>query len=117
MLCPWCMHYGAEDDEYVFDEELYCGLCAQRTPENDEQWAEALRGMDMTALASVEEELNHIAVSKSGLQPDLLAEMGEGLAALAALRESTLAGNSLPINAEHVRWVRFACTYFAPRMR
>src|ERR1700686_5381624 len=71
MLCPWCLHYGAEDQEYLFDSELYCGLCAQQPPDSDGDWERALLAMDQVALSYIEEELNHIAVSKSGLQPEL----------------------------------------------
>jgi hypothetical protein len=117
MLCPWCLHYGAEDEEYLFDSELYCGLCAQQPPDSDEDWERALLAMDGVALSYIEEELNHIAVSKSGLQPELLAEMGEGLELIRRLRESVGEGRRLPPDAQQVRWLRFACTYFAPRLR
>lgn len=117
MICPWCMHYGAEDDEYLFDEELYCGICAQQLPQTEAAWTEAFRHMGPTMLSFVEEELNHIALSKSGLQSSLLEEMGEGLAAIAALRESGDDPAFLLPEDEYVRWVRFACTYFAPQMR
>jgi len=117
MLCPWCLHYGAEDDEYLFDEELYCGLCAQQLPQTDADWLVALQAMDATGLSYVEHELNRIAVSKSGLQAALLAEMGDGIAALAALRDSLEQARPVHPDAQHVRWVRFACSYFAPQMR
>ena len=117
MLCPWCMHYGAEDDEYLFDEELYCGICAQQIPETQQTWITAFRGMNATMLSVVEEELNRIAVSKSGMQRELLQAMGDGLAAIAALRESGEA-RTMPLpESEYVRWVQFACTYFAPLLR
>lgn len=117
MLCPWCLHYGAEDEEYLFDAELYCGLCAQRMPDSDDEWARALLDMDDNALASIEQELNHIAVSKSGLPPELLAEMGDGIETLRRLRESIAAGTRLPMSTAQIRWLRFACTYFAPELR
>jgi len=124
MLCPWCLHYGAEDEEYLFDEELYCGLCAQQMPQNQEQWTAAFRAMDEQMLSYVEEELNRIAVSKSGLQRDLLDFMGEGLQALAELRisdvgESGGARRAVPRRPEwdYAKWVEFACTYYEPRLR
>jgi hypothetical protein len=116
MLCPWCMHYGAEDDEYVFDDDLYCGICAQQLPESDDTWAAAFRAMTPEMLTAVEQELNRIAVSKSGLRADLLTAMGEGIAALAALRHARPGERSLP-EEEYVRWVRFACSYYAPQLR
>jgi len=116
MLCPWCLHYGAEDDEYLFDAELYCGLCAQQMPQTNDGWLTALQAMDANGLSYVEEELNRIAVSKSGLQPALLAEMGDGIAALAAMRESLECGNPVYPDNQHIRWIRFACSYFAPHL-
>ncbi len=117
MLCPWCLHYGAEDEEYLFDEELYCGICAQRMPGDQAGWTEALRGFNAEMISYVEQELNKIAVSKSGLRPETLAAMGEAIAALAALRESGEEGLLAMPEAELVRWVEFACTYYAPRLR
>jgi hypothetical protein len=111
------MHYGPEDEEYLFDEELYCGLCAQQIPETQHAWTDAFRRMDANMIGVVEEELNRIAVSKSGMQAPLLEAMGQGISALAALRESGhLDVLDLP-EAEYVRWVQFACTYFAPNLR
>ena len=117
MLCPWCLHYGAEDDEYLFDEELYCGVCAQPMPRDPEGWTEAFRAMDSQMLSYVEEELNRIAVSKSGLQPALLDSMGKALTGLATLRESGAERRMDLLEEELVRWVEFACTYYAPRLR
>lgn len=111
------MHYGSEDDEYLFDEELYCGICAQQLPQSEEAWTQAFRQMDTTMLSCVEEELNRIALSKSGLQAALLRSMGEGIEAIAALRESGAARILAKPEGEYVRWVEFACTYFAPNLR
>src|SRR5438445_10448132 len=88
MLCPWCFHYGSEDDEYLFDEELYCGICAQQMPRDPARWLEAFHALDPEMIGHIEDELNRIAVSKSGLQRDLLDAMGSGLMALAELRAS-----------------------------
>ena len=117
MLCPWCMHCGAEDDEYLFDEELYCGICAQRMPQTDAEWTAAFRAMDAEMLTYVEQELNRIAVSKSGIRPSLREAMGEGIEALAALRGPSAEKKMALPEEEYVKWVRFACSYYAPRMR
>jgi hypothetical protein len=117
MLCPWCLHYGTEDEEYLFDAELFCGLCAQKMPDGPDEWSAAFRAMDPLMLSYIEEELNKIAVSKSGLQRDLLDSMGEGIAALAELRAS---GDLLTLRrpeSDYVRWVEFACTYYLPNIR
>jgi hypothetical protein len=111
------MHYGAEDEEYLFDRELYCGLCAQPMPHDEPAWMEAFRGMSPEMLSYVEEELNKIAVSKSGLQPDLVSEMGEAIAALAELRESIASGPKSRPEFDYARWVEFACTYYMPNVR
>jgi hypothetical protein len=68
-------------------------------------------------LTYVEEELNHIAVSKSGMQPELLQSMGKGIEAIAALRASGPQQRLVLPESEYVRWVEFACTYFAPQVR
>ena len=117
MLCPWCMHYGAEDDEYVFDDEMYCGICAQQMPEAEPAWAEAFRAMTPEMLSAIEQELNRIAASKSGIRSELLSAMGEGIEVLAALRHSGVARRMPLPEAEYVKWVRFACTYYAPQLR
>lgn len=117
MLCPWCLHYGSEDEEYLFDDELYCGICAQQMPSEPEQWAAAFRAMDANMLSYVEEELNKIAVSKSGLQRELLDSMGQGIAALADLRASGPERIMTQPESEYARWVEFACTYYLPRIR
>ena len=117
MLCPWCFHYGAEDEEYLFDSELYCGLCAQQIPQDSAGWTEVLHGLSPEGISYVEQELNTIAVSKSGLRPETLAEMGQALAALAALRESGSEHRMTLPEDVLARWVEFACTYYAPRLR
>lgn len=117
MLCPWCLHYGVEDDEYLFDDELYCGICAQQFPESDDAWTAAFRAMDVEMLPYMEQELNRIAGSKSGIRPELRQAMGDGIAALAELRESGMQQPFARPERDYVRWVRFACSYFAPRLR
>ena len=117
MLCPWCFHYGADDEEYLFDSELYCGLCAQQMPRDPAGWKEVLRGLTPETISYVEQELNKIAVSKSGLRPETLAEMGKALAALAALRESASERRATMPEDELARWVEFGCTYYAPHLR
>jgi hypothetical protein len=117
VLCPWCMHCGAVDDEYLFDAELYCGICAQQMPQTEAEWTAAFRAMSSEALSYVEEELNRIAASKSGMRPELLAAMGEGLTTIASLRESGGPRQLQLPEEEYVKWVRFACTYYAPRLR
>jgi hypothetical protein len=111
------MYYGADDEEYLFDQELYCGVCAHQMPTNEAGWTAAFRAMSAEAISFVEEELNRIAVSKSGLRPETLAAMGEGLEALAALRESGEERRMLVPEGEYVRWVQFACSYYTPRLR
>lgn len=116
MLCPWCLHYGAADADYAFDAELYCSICAQQLPQSDERWTAAFRVMTPEMLTFIEEELNRIAVSKSGMREQLREAMGHGIDALAALRESG-AERRMPLGeGEYVRWVRFACTYYMPNI-
>ena len=117
MLCPWCMYYGADDEEYLFDQELFCGICAHQMPRDEVTWTAAFRAMSPETLSFIEQELNRIAVSKSGLRPETLAAMGTALEALAALRESGEERRMLLPEAEYVRWVEFACTYYLPRLR
>src|SRR4051794_22767111 len=117
MLCPWCFHYGAEDEEYLFDDEFYCGICAQQIPQGPEEWKAAFGAMEPEMISYVEEELNKIAVSKSGLRSDLLTAMGEAIAALASLRESGSERRLTLPQEEYARWVEFACTYYEPRVR
>jgi hypothetical protein len=111
------MHYGAEDEEYVFDRELYCGLCAQQMPRGQPGWMAAFGRMNPEMLSYVEEELNKIAVSKSALQPDLLSDMGDAIARLAALRQAGGPAFATQPEVEYARWVEFACTYYTPNIR
>jgi hypothetical protein len=117
VICPWCLHYGSEDEEYMFDEELYCGICAQQIPQTPGAWTEAFRAMDAEMISYIEQELNKIAVSRSGLRPDLLKTMGEAIDGLAALRESGNERRLVLPEEEYARWVEFACTYYEPRLR
>jgi hypothetical protein len=112
MLCPWCMHYGAEDAEYTFDSELYCGICAQQLPRSQDDWAIAYREMDPSWYEHVERELNHIISSRSGLPPEMREAIGR---AIDAYRDKRVGTTPLPITEEeYANWYKFACTYFAP---
>src|SRR5688572_15093553 len=112
MLCPWCMHYGAEDAEYAFDSELYCGICAQQMPRGQDGWAAAYRDMDPSWYEHVERELNHIISSRSGLPPEMREAIGR---AIDAYRDKRVGTTPLPITEdEYANWYKFACTYFAP---
>ena len=112
MLCPWCMHYGPEDDEYIFDDELYCGICAQRMPRGPAAWDAAYQAMDPAWYEHIERELNRIISSRSGLPPEMREAIG---AAVDAFRDRRIGVDPLPLNdAEYANWFKFACTYFAP---
>jgi hypothetical protein len=114
MLCPWCMHCGAEDEEYVFDDEWYCGICAQQMPRTDADWLRAQRALDRAAFAYIEQELNRIGASKSGLRPGQREALARAVDAVAAHR---LAGESRdgPLSDEELAtWLKYACTYYAP---
>ena len=112
MLCPWCMHYGPDDREYVFDGELYCGICAQQMPRGEAQWTEAYGAMEPAWYEHVERELNHIISSRSGLSPEVREAIGR---AIDAYRDKRLAVDPLPMSErEYADWYKFACTYFAP---
>lgn len=115
MLCPWCMHCGASDDEYAFDREGYCGICAQRFPRTDDAWLQALRAMEPASMVFIEEELNRIGASKSGLDPHTRARLAEAVDAFAALRLSGAARAGPLTASEYAAWLRFACGYYAPR--
>lgn len=112
MLCPWCMHYGPEDDEYVFDRDLYCGICAQQMPPGESAWAEAYAAMEPGWDEHVERELNRIISSRSGLPPEMRVAIGQ---AIDAYRDKRTGVKPLPLSqAEYANWYKFACTYFAP---
>lgn len=114
MLCPWCMHCGASDDEYFFDREGYCGICAQRFPRKEEDWLRAFRAMDREWLVFVEQELNRIGGSKSGLDPQTRERLADAVDAFAALRLSSEERRGPLTEAEYAAWLRFACGYYAP---
>lgn len=116
MLCPWCMHCGAEDDEYTFDSELYCGICAQRMPHTDEEWLRAFRAIEPDWILYIEQELNRIGSSKSGLRPQQREALARAIDAFAALRRSGTARSGLLSEAEYASWFKYACTYFAPAL-
>ena len=112
MLCPWCMHYGPEDAEYVFDDELYCGICAQQMPRGEAQWWEAYTRMEPAWYEHVERELNRIISSRSGLPPEMREAIG---GAVDAYRDKRVGVSPLPMTEdEYANWYKFACTYFAP---
>ena len=113
MLCPWCMHCGAEDEEYYFDRELYCGICAQQMPSTDADWLNAFRAMEPDWYVFVEQELNRIGAGRSGLATATRQQLAAAVDAFAALRLSGGQHRPLP-DDEYARWVKFACTYFAP---
>ena len=112
MLCPWCMHCGASDDEYYFDRELYCGICAQQMPRRDEDWLRAFREMDRAWLPFVEQELNRIGGSKSGLDPTTRERVAAAVDAFAALRLSGEEHVGPLSDEEYAHWLKYACTYF-----
>ncbi|MBI2761893.1 MAG: hypothetical protein HYX51_10775 [Chloroflexi bacterium] len=114
MICPWCFHCGAEDDEYYFDRELYCGICAQQFPRSDEAWASAFRDVEAGSLAYVEQSLNRIGASKSGLDPAMRAGIARAVDAFAALRLRREGARDAMPEHEWVRWFKYACSYFAP---
>jgi hypothetical protein len=112
MLCPWCMHYGPEDEEYVFDAELYCGICAQPMPRTQRDWNDAYAAMEPDWYEHVERELNRVVSSRSGLAPEVREAIGRAIDAYAAKR---LGRGPLPMSEdEYAAWYKFACTYFAP---
>ena len=114
MICPWCMHCGAADDEYVFDAERYCGICANQMPRGRDGWVAALRELTPEMLQVVELELNKIGWSKSGLQPHIVAGIGDAIDAIARLRLSGGVDRSGQDEEYFARWLDFTCTYFPP---
>jgi hypothetical protein len=115
MLCPWCMHYGAEDAEYTFDRELYCLICAQPMPRSDADWLRAFRAMDRAWYVYIEQELNRIGASKSGLDPPTRRRLAEAVDHWARLRLSGGAERGSLSDEEYAAWLRFACIYYAPQ--
>lgn len=106
------MHYGPEDDEYVFDAELYCGICAQQMPASPTGWDEAYRQMDSAWYEHIERELNKVISSRSGLSPAAREQIG---AAIDAYRDRRLGRTPLPLSEEEYQhWFQYACTYYAP---
>lgn len=105
------MHYGADDREYVFDDEMYCGICAQRMPRAQAEWQAAYAAMEPGWDEHVERELNRIVGSRSGLSPEVRDAIGEAIDAFRLRRT----GARPPMSeAELANWYKFACTYFAP---
>ena len=114
VLCPWCMHCGAEDDEYYFDNELYCGICAQQMPRGDEDWLRAFRAIDPSWIIFIEQELNRIGASKSGLRPAQREAIAGAVDAFAVLRRSGEKSGGPLSEAAYAGWFKYACSYFAP---
>lgn len=114
VICPWCMHCGAANDEYSFDAERYCGICANQMPRGREGWLAALEGLTPEMISIVEYELNRIGWSKSGLQPEIVDGMAEAIDRFAALRLSGKRETSGESPEYFARWLDFACTYYPP---
>lgn len=105
------MHYGADDREYFFDDEMYCGICAQRMPRSQGEWQQAYQAMEPGWDEHVERELNRIVGSRSGLSPEVRTAIGAAIDAYRLKRT----GAPLSISEEEfANWYKFACTYFAP---
>lgn len=114
MLCPWCMHCGAEDSEYYFDAELYCGICARQMPRAEDDWLAAWRAIEPAWITFVEQELNRIGASKSGLRPQQRQALAAAVDDFAAVRLSGEARAGPLTEREYANWFKYACTYFAP---
>ncbi|MHB8576219.1 MAG: hypothetical protein ACYDCQ_12910 [Dehalococcoidia bacterium] len=114
MICPWCMHCGAYDEDYHFDGERYCGICGQQMPRGRDGWVAAFAALTPDMIAVVESELNKIASSKSGLKPEVLAGMAEVLDDFARLRLSERSDDSGQDAEYYARWLDFATTYYPP---
>ena len=114
MLCPWCMHCGASDEEYHFDRERYCGICAQQFPRTEADWQRAFREMDPEWYVYIEQELNRIGASKSGFDPHTRERIAQAVDAFAALRLSGAERRGPLTDEEYAAWARFACGYYAP---
>ena len=113
VICPWCMHCGAYDEDYMFDDERYCGICARQMPRGREGWLAAFATLDEDKIVVVEQELNKIGSSKSGLKPEVVEGLGEAIDAFTKIR---LDGG--PEQADDpeffARWLDFACSYYPP---
>ncbi len=114
MICPWCMHCGAYDEDYFFDDERYCGICAHQMPRGREGWLAAFEALTPEMIAVVEAELNKIASSKSGLQPEVVAGIGEAVDDFARLRLSDKTDYSGKDPEYFARLLDFATTYYPP---
>lgn len=115
MICPWCMHCGPFDEDYVFDDERYCGICANQMPRGREGWLSAFEGLTSEMIVVVETELNKIGSSKSGLQPEIVAGMAEAIDRFAQLRLGAGERDRSGEPPEYfARWLDFACTYYPP---
>ncbi len=108
------MHCGPFDEDYVFDEERFCGICANQMPHGRDGWLSAFEGLTPAMIATVETELNKIGSSKSGLEPQIVAGMADAIDRFARLRlgpDRDLSGQPAEYFA---RWLDFACTYYPP---
>jgi hypothetical protein len=114
MLCPWCFHCGAEDDEYYFDRDLFCGICAQQMPRTDPEWRRVFEEAEPAWYAYVEQSLNRIGASKSGLNPAMREGLTRAVDAFSRLRLEGAPARGLMPDDEWVRWFKYGCTYFAP---
>ena len=113
VICPWCMHCGPYDEDYLFDAERFCGICAQQMPRGRDGWLNAFAALTPAMIAVVEQELNKIGASKSGLKPEVVEGLGEAIDAFAALRLD--GGPAATSDPEYfARWLDFACTYYPP---
>jgi hypothetical protein len=114
VICPWCMHCGPYDEDYVFDDERYCGICARQMPRGREAWLQAFEVLTPEMAGTVEHELNKIGWGRSGLQPEVVAGIGDAIDAFARLRTSDKHDLGRHSAEEFARWLDFACTYFPP---
>lgn len=108
------MHCGPYDEEYVFDAERYCGICAQQMPRGREGWLKALEELTPQMIGVVEHELNRIGSSKSGLQPEIVEGIGLAIDDFARLRLSDKREHGGHEPEYFARWLDFACTYYPP---
>ena len=108
------MHCGPYDEDYVFDAELHCGICANQMPRGRDGWLQAFDALTPETIRTVEVELNKIGSSKSGLQPGVVAGMGEAIDHFARLRLSDKQDLSGHDREYFARWLDFACTYYPP---